>query len=82
MDDELKGFLSGIYQILRTLSTGLAQQQVLTKALLETIRENPDFAVAFQNHYKAASTGPLSQSDAATLSLIDEILRQLGEGEN
>jgi hypothetical protein len=82
MDDELAAFLSGIYEILRTLENGLYQQQVLTKALLETILENPKFAESYKKHYAGASSGPLAQGHAAVLAIIDEIMKQMKSGQN
>jgi hypothetical protein len=82
MDDELRAFLSGIYQILRTLENGLYQQQVLTKALLETIQENPKFAESYRSHYADALKSPLSQGHAAVLALIDEITKQIDGNQN
>jgi hypothetical protein len=82
MDGELRVFLSGVYQILRTLEHGLYQQQVLTKALLGTIQENPTFAESYKTHYADALKSPLSQGHAAVLELIDEITRQIDGNQN
>ena len=75
---DLNGFLAGMYEHIRQHEQALNTLQITAGALVQALGQTePRFRPAYTEAFEALKAGPLGQSLAVQLGLIDAVIQGL-----
>jgi hypothetical protein len=80
VDDETRGVVRGIFEILENQTKRSYQALLVSSALLAALRESqPNLESLYARHHKALSDGEIGKAHALALASIQQMIQMMGE---